>query len=54
MSAPKWRISDFCVQNKRKTTFSKFSLYHVELFLCLRYEVAGGIMFSGCPSVPFS
>ena len=21
------------------------------LFLCLRYEVAGGIMFSGCPSV---
>ena len=20
-------------------------------FLCLRYEVAGGIMFSGCPSV---
>ena len=22
-----------------------------DLFLCLRYEVAGGIMFSGCPSV---
>ena len=21
------------------------------MFLCLRYEVAGGIMFSGCPSV---
>ena len=25
-------------------------VYHL-LFLCLRYEVAGGIMFSGCPSV---
>ena len=23
-------------------------------FLCLRYEVAGGIMFSGCPSVRLS
>ena len=22
-----------------------------DTFLCLRYEVAGGIMFSGCPSV---
>ena len=21
------------------------------IFLCLRYKVAGGIMFSGCPSV---
>ena len=42
--------------NKPQTWLSLCSSFSNDalMFLCLRYEVAGGIMFSGCPSVRLS
>ena len=34
--------------------YTIFTLLLLYFILCLRYEIAGAIMFSGCPSVPFS
>ena len=38
----------FCIESVSRVVVS---FVFMNSFLCLRYEVAGGIMFSGCPSV---